>query len=95
MNFQIHLPLTLACRILSDLVDIKVKPEPLLTIFSCNVISKDIIWGNITANFSDHLSKFLRSHQTPLPIHPPINLMFLKGSSQFLTRKVFSWITVP
>ena len=71
-NFQIHLPLTLTCRISSDLVDIQAIQEPLLTtlIFS-NVISKEIICGNITATISDHLPQFLVSPNTFA--NPPSN----------------------
>ena len=47
-------------------------------IFS-NVISRDIICGNITATISDHLPSSC-SHQTLLLIHPPINLIFLKAT---------------
>ena len=60
-------------------------------IFS-NVISKDIICGNITATISEHLPQFLVSPNTL--ICPPINLMFLKENGQNLTRKILSWIAL-
>ena len=59
-----------------------------------NVISKDIICGNITPSISDYLHQFLGSHQTLLLIHPPINLMFLKDTGQNLTLKILSFIYV-
>ena len=61
-------------------------------IFS-DVISKEIICGNITATISDYLLSFW-SHRTLLLIHPSINLMFLKEAGQNLTRKILSWITL-
>ena len=61
MNFQIHLPPTSTHHILFNLVDIQVTPEPLLI---SNVISKDIISGNITAAISDHLPQLLISLNT-------------------------------
>ena len=56
-------------------------------IFS-NVISKDIISGNITATISDHLPQFLISPNT---FADP---MFLKGTGQILTRKTLCWTTL-
>ena len=60
-------------------------------IFS-DIISKDIICGNITATIFDHVPHFLVSIKLWLS-DPPINLMFLKETSQNLPRKIFSWIT--
>ena len=59
-------------------------------IFS-NVISKDIICGNITATIST-IYPSSWSHQTLLLIYPPINLIFLKGTGQNLTRRNFSLV---
>ena len=61
-------------------------------IFS-NAISKSIICGNTAATIFDHLPQFLVS-RTPLLIQPPINLMFLKETGQYLIRKILSWITL-
>ena len=58
-------------------------------IFS-NVISKDIISGNITAT-TYHNSKSLQIH---LLIHLLANPMFLKGTGQILTRKTLCWTTL-
>ena len=55
-------------------------------IFS-NVISKDIISGNITATISDHLPQFLISPNTFAD--PPLtNPMFLKNTGQIFTSKI-------
>ena len=73
---------------ISNLVDIEVIQEPLLTIFS--VMSSQKRFGVIL-----HLP-FLTiypsswAHQALLLIHPPINLMFLKETGQNLTRKILS-----
>ena len=60
-------------------------------IFS-NVISKDIISGNITATISDHLPQFLISPN--LLIHLLTNPMFLEGTGHILTRKILCWTTL-
>ena len=61
-------------------------------IFS-NVISKDIICGNITATISDHLPQFLVSPSTF--VNPPSNKSdVFKEIGQNLTRKILSWITL-
>ena len=61
MNLLIHLPLTLTCHTLSNLFDIEVIQETLLTIFSVMSSQKTNICGNITAAISDHLPQFLIS----------------------------------
>ena len=59
-------------------------------IFS-NVISKDIICGNIAAAISDHLHQFLVSPN--IFANPPSNNS-LREDGQTLTRKILSWITL-
>ena len=54
-------------------------------IFS-NVISKDIIFGTVTATMSDHLSQLLISPKLFL-IHPPITIMFSKGIGQIINQE--------
>ena len=61
-------------------------------IFS-DIISKDIICGNITVTIFDHVPHFLVSIKRSLS-DPPINLMFFKETGQNLPRKFFSWITL-
>ena len=61
-------------------------------IFS-NVISRDIICGNITATICGHLPQILVSRNTFA--NPPSNkLMFLKETGQNFARKILSWITL-
>ena len=62
-------------------------------IFS-NVISKDIISGNITATISDHLPQFLISPNAFADPPDNPNPMFLKRTVQILTRKNMCWITL-
>ena len=54
-------------------------------IFS-NVISQDILSSNVTTTISDRQLQFLISPSNTFLIHPPLNLMFLKGIGQILTK---------
>ena len=60
-------------------------------IFS-NVVSKDIISGNIAATISDRLPQFLISSNTF--IDPPSNKSKGKGAGRILTRKILCWTTL-
>ena len=66
--------------------------KTLIDNFFSNVITKDIICGNLQLPFPTIDPSFW-FHQTLLLIHPPINLMLLKVMGQNLTRKILSWFT--
>ena len=91
MNFWIHLPRALTCHTLSNLVDIQATREPLLTIFSVMSFQKTLFAVILQLPFPT-IYPSSWSHQTLLLIYPPINLMFLKGTGQNLTRRNFSLV---
>ena len=91
-EFLDSLASTLTCNISSNLVDIQVIQEPLLTIFSVMLTQMTFVVILQLPFLTIYPSSC--SHQTLLLIHPPINLMFLKKTGQNLTRKILSWITL-
>ena len=91
MNLLIHLPLTLTCHTLSNLFDIEVIQETLLTIFSVMSSQKTNICGNITAAISDHLPQFLISPNSFA--NPPSNkYVFERDCSKFWPGKCYLWL---
>ena len=61
---------------------------------SSNVISKDIIFGNITAIISDYLLQFLISPNTFANSSYDRSNVLMKEIGQNLARKILPWITL-
>ena len=93
MNFNIHRPLSLTRHSLSNLVDMQVIQEPLLTIFSVMSSQKSLFVVILQLPFLT-IYPVLDLTKQLLLIHYSINLMFLKDTCQNLTTKILSWTTL-
>ena len=71
-------------HILFSLVNIKLIPEPLLTIFSVMSSQKTCDCGNITATISDHLLEFLKISPNTFADPPSNKSVFERDWSNFV-----------